>query len=419
MNAHTYRIDTVGFQGDGITADGIFVPLTLPGEVVRAASPKDGHARLIEVIEPSPERIEPSCPHFSLCGGCSLQHWDMAAYSAWKRDNVVTVLSRAGLETEVRDILTTSPGTRRRVGLHAKQVRQGKSVRTELGYKLRRSWDQVRVEACPVADPALIAAIPVLTEIASHLFEHPKSAPILSVTVSNTGLDVDVRGIERTKSGGLSAQARMEIALIAQSAPVHLARISLSEDILYQSHLPSVRFGRASVDLPMGSFLQASPQSEADMVGLVKVAVAGAKTVADLFCGAGTFTFPLAETASVYAADGAGGAVRALKAAIGRAPGLKPITAEARDLFRAPVVPEEMTGWEAVVFDPPRAGAEAQAQQIAKSKVARVVGVSCNPQTFARDAKILTAAGFKLDHVTPIDQFLWSGHVELVGVFSR
>jgi len=374
---------------------------------------------LLEVLEPSSQRVTPVCGHFSLCGGCSLQHWDMDAYSAWKRDNVVSVLARAGLETEVRDILTTPPGTRRRVGLHARPVRQGKSVHAELGYKRRRSWDQVRIDACPVADPAIIAAMPVLSEIAGHLFEHPKSAPILSVTISDTGLDIDVRGIERGKSGGLSAQARMEIALIAQSAPVRLARISLSDDILYQSHLPSVRFGKASVDLPTGSFLQASPKSEADMVRLVREAVSGAKSVADLFCGAGTFTFPLAEGASVYAADGAGGAVRMLKAAIGRTPGLKPITAEVRDLFRAPVVAEEMAGWDAVVFDPPRAGAEAQSQQIARSKVARVVGVSCNMQTFARDAKILTASGFKLDHVTPIDQFLWSGHVELVGVFSR
>ncbi|MCA1934096.1 MAG: class I SAM-dependent RNA methyltransferase [Asticcacaulis sp.] len=419
MSDVTLTIEKVGFQGDGVTVDGVFVPLTLPGETVRASAPTDGHARLIEVVTPSPQRVAPVCPHFSQCGGCSLQHWEMAAYSDWKRANVETVLRRAGLETEVAPILTTPPATRRRVGLHAKPYRQGKTVRTELGYKRRRSWDQVKIEVCPVADPALIAAIPVLTEIASHLFEHPKSAPILSVTVSDTGLDVDVRGIERSKSGGLSAQARMEIALIAQSSDIRLARISMADDILYQSHLPSVRFGRATVDLPTGSFLQASPHSEADMVALVKDAVAGARRVADLFCGAGTFTFPLAETASVYAADGAGGAVRALKAAIGRAPGLKPITVEARDLFRAPVVAEEMAGWDAVVFDPPRAGAEAQAQQIARSQVARVVGVSCNVQTFARDAKILTEAGFQLDRVTPIDQFLWSGHVELVGVFSR
>ncbi|UDF04628.1 class I SAM-dependent RNA methyltransferase [Asticcacaulis sp. AND118] len=419
MSDVTLTIEKVGFQGDGVTADGVFVSLTLPGETVRAAVPKDGHARLIEVLTPSPERVAPVCPHFTLCGGCSLQHWDMVAYGEWKRGIVGTVLSRAGLETDITPILTTPPATRRRVGLHARQFRQGRTVRTELGYKLRRSWDQVKVEVCPVADPTLVAAIPVLTEIASHLFEHPKSAPILSVTTSDTGLDVDLRGIERSKSGGLSAQARMEIAMIAQSSDIRLARISIADDILYQTHLPSVRFGRATVDLPTGSFLQASPTSEADMVALVKAAVAGARRVADLFCGAGTFTFPLAENASVYAADAAGGAVRALKAAIGRAPGLKPITVEARDLFRAPVVAEEMAGWDAIVFDPPRAGAEAQVGQIARSKVQRVVGVSCNAQTFARDAKILTEAGFQLDRVTPIDQFLWSGHVELVGVFSR
>ncbi|MDC7684318.1 class I SAM-dependent RNA methyltransferase [Asticcacaulis sp. BYS171W] len=417
MSELTCKIEKVGFQGDGITADGLFVPLTLPGEEVRVRADKD-HAKLLEVLTPSPERVEAACKHFTVCGGCSLQHWDLLPYSQWKQETLEVLLSRAGLETEVRPILTTPPGTRRRVGLHAKQFKGAKGiVRTELGYKLRRSWDQVRIEECPIADPIIVAAIPVLTEIASHLFEHPKSAPILSVTVSQTGLDIDIRGVERTKSGGLSAQARMEIAMIAQTSD--LARISLSDEILYQVRLPAVRFGRAMVELPTGSFLQASPKSEADMVGLVKAAVSGAKSVADLFCGAGTFTFPLAETASVYAADTAGGALKSLKAAIGRTPGLKPITAEVRDLFRAPVVAEEMAGFDAIVFDPPRAGAEAQAGQIARSKAGRVVGISCNPQTFARDAKILTAAGFKLEHVTPIDQFLWSGHVELVGVFSR
>lgn len=406
-------IDRIGFQGDGVTPDGLFVPLSLPGEQVRLSVGKDNHARLIEVVAASPERIAPACRHFTLCGGCALQHWQPAAYSYWKRDMVAAILEKAGLETEVAPILTTAPGTRRRVGLHAKNVRG----RTELGFKMRRSWEQVRIEACPVADPAFIRALPFLTEIASVLFEHPKSAPILQVTLSETGLDIDIRGVERSRSGGLSADARMQIAMIA--AEQDIARITLSEDILYQSRLPRVRFGRALVDLPPGSFLQASAQSEADMVGLVTDAISGVKRVADLFCGAGTFTFPLAESASVHAADGAGGAIAALKAAIGRTPGLKPIHAETRDLFRRPLVAEELNAFDAVVFDPPRAGAEVQAQELARSRVGRVVGVSCNPQTFARDARILTQSGFNLDRVTPIDQFLWSAHVELVAVFSR
>ncbi len=178
-------------------------------------------------------------------------------------------------------------------------------------------------------------------------------------------------------------------------------------------------FGKARVGLPVGSFLQASAKSEADMVRLVTAGVAGAKRVADLFCGAGAFTFPLAETATVHALDGAAPAIAALKSAIAAVPGLKTITPEARDLFRRPLLAEEMRGLDAVVFDPPRAGAEAQAAEIARSAVVRAVAVSCNPTTFVRDAKILVNAGFSLDSLTPIDQFLWSPHVELVGVFSR
>jgi len=413
MREQVCTIDRIGFQGDGLSTDGLFVPLTLPQETVRVQTGKDAHARLIEVLSESPERVAPVCRHFRVCGGCALQHWEAEAYGAWKRDMVVSILEKAGLDTEVGPILTTPPQSRRRVGLHAKKIKG----RTELGFKMRRSWEQVRIEECPVADPALIRALPFLTEIASVLFEHPKSAPILQVTLSQTGLDIDIRGVERSKSGGLSADARMQIAMIAGEQDI--ARITLSEEILYQSRLPSVRFGRALVDLPPASFLQASARSEADMVELVKAAIAGCRNVADLFCGAGAFTFPMAEIASVYAADGAGGAVNALKSAIGRAPGLKPIKAETRDLFRRPLVREELAAFDAVVFDPPRAGAEAQARELAQSNLQKVVGVSCNPQTFARDALILTQSGFRLDKVTPIDQFLWSSHVELVAIFSR
>lgn len=405
-------IDKVGFQGDGLTREGVAVPLTLPGERVSVRLGKD-HAELIEMLKVSPERVTPPCPHFSACGGCTLQHWDMSAYSAWKREVVIAQLRRAGLETEVAAIFTTPPGSRRRVGLHARK--QGKQV--QLGFKARRSWSLVPIEVCPVSDPAIVAALPWLRELAQPLFEHPKSAPILHVTVSLTGLDIDISGVERSRSGGLSADARMQIAMTAGAANV--ARVTLGDDILYQAHPPMIRFGKATVALPAGSFLQATAQAESFMTAVVADAVSDAKKVADLFCGAGTFTFPLAERAVVHAADGAAPSIAALKAAQGSAPGLKTITAEVRDLFRRPMVAEEMKGFDAIVFDPPRAGAEAQATEIARSAVGRVVAVSCHPQTFVRDANILVNAGFSLDRVTPIDQFLWSPHVELVGIFSR
>ncbi len=405
-------IGKVGFQGDGITPQGEAVPLTLPGERVRVRRGKD-RMEVVGILESSPERAVPPCPHFSACGGCALQHWDMAAYSAWKRDMVQVMLQRAGLEIEVAPILTTPPHSRRRVGLHARK--QGKVV--ELGYKARGSWALVPIHTCTIADPIIVRALPHLTALAAPLFEHPKSAPILHVTVSLTGLDIDISGIERTRTGGLSGDARMQVALIAAEAD--FARVTIGDDILYGARTPAVAFGKARVGLPHGAFLQASASSEADMVCLVRAGVGDAKKVADLFCGAGAFTFPLAETATVHALDGAAPAITALKSAIASAPGLKTITPEARDLFRRPLLAEEMRGVDAVVFDPPRAGAEAQSAEIARSKLVRAVAVSCNPQTFVRDAKILVSAGFSLDSVTPVDQFLWSPHVELVGVFSR
>lgn len=418
-------IDKVGFQGDGLTNDGggtpLIVPMTLPGERVRVAThrDKDGkeRAEVVEILTASTARVAPPCRHFATCGGCMLQHWDIDAYGAWKREVVEVQLRRAGLETEVAPILTTPPGSRRRVGLHARKVSPKKDAAVELGYKMRRSWSLVPIAECPIADPAIVRALPQLREMARGLFEHPKSAPILHVTASQTGLDIDISGVERSKSGGLSADACMQIAMVASEAD--FARVTMGDDILYEARKPRVTFGRAQVGLPPGSFLQASAKSEADMVRLVVDAVRGAKVVADLFCGAGTFTFPLAEVASVRAADGSASAVAALKTAIATAPGIKSISAEVRDLFRRPMLAPEMKGLEAIVFDPPRAGAEAQATEIAQSGVSRVVAVSCNPTTFIRDAKILIAAGFSLDRVTPIDQFLWSAHVELVAIFSR
>jgi 23S rRNA (uracil1939-C5)-methyltransferase len=412
MDSFDLDIVRVGFQGDGLSADGQIVPLSLPGERVRVRKGKE-RLDLLDILSSSPQRVTPSCPHYAACGGCALQHWDMAAYSDWKREVVLAHLRRAGLDAEVAPIFTVPAHSRRRVGLHARKA--GRAVL--LGFKARRSWTLVPVETCVIAEPAIVAALPILRDLAAPLFEHPKSAPILHVTASLTGLDIDISGVERSRSGGLSADARMRIAMIAGEAD--LARVTMGDDILYQARPAMIAFGKARVALPAGSFLQASREAEIEMARLVGQGVAGAKRIADLFCGAGAFTFPLAEQATVLALDGAAPAITALRSAIASAPGLKTITAEARDLFRRPLLAEEMKGLDAVVFDPPRAGAEAQSREIARSNLSRAVAVSCNPATFARDAKILTEAGFRLDSVTPIDQFLWSAHVELVAVFSR
>ena len=250
--------------------------------------------------------------------------------------------------------------------------------------------------------------------MAAPFLAHPKSAPTLHVTLTETGLDVDVTGVEKR-----SLNADMTARAIAAAHEANLARLSLDGETLVMARQPRVTFGRASVPLAAGAFLQAAPAAEAAMVERAVAAVKGFKKVADLFCGAGTFTFPLAEVAMVSAADSSASAIAALKAGMGSAQGLKTIEAQARDLFRRPMSPYDLKGCEAIVIDPPRAGALEQTQQIPGTKASTVVGVSCNPVTFARDARVLIDAGFKLDVVTPIDQFLWSTHVELVSVFRR
>jgi len=405
------EIGRIGAQGDGVAGGGIFVPLTLPGERIRARVEGE-RGDLIEVLRASPERIAPVSPHYGECGGCSLQHWAHGPYLDWKAEQVRLALARERIETEILAPFAAQPGTRRRLALHARKGRGG----AEIGFKARRSWRLVGIEQCPIAGPGLVAAFPALRKLAEPFLEHPKSAPTLHATWTATGLDVDVTGVER-RSGGLSADARMRAAEAASAGD--MARVTMSGEIVYQARQPMVRLGPAVVALPAGAFLQAVPQAEAAMGAFVVEAVGGAGRVADLYCGVGTFTFRLAEIAPVLAVDFSAAAVSALKAAIATAPGLKPITAEPRDLVRRPVLSMELAKIDAVVLDPPRAGAAEQVGEIARSIMPRVAYVSCNPATFARDARTLVDAGFVLERLLPVDQFLWSPHIELVGVFSR
>lgn len=405
-------IETMGGEGDGVAAGPIFVPFTLPGERVRVQGRGD-RRELLEVLAASPERVEPPCPHFFACGGCALQHWAHEPYLAWKADRLRTTLARQHIETQILTPYATGPGTRRRVTLHA---RRGSRDAARLGYKARKSWDLVDIAVCPISEPAIQAAIPALKRLAAPLFEHPKSAPSLHVTLSDTGLDIDITGVE-AKSGGLSGDARVQLA--ERAAEADFARVTLAGEVAYMARSPQVRLGPAVVSLPPGAFLQATRDAEAAMAEFVAGAAAGASRIADLYCGVGTFTFRLAEVAPVHAADFAAEAVQALTAALAGAPGLKGVTAEARDLVRRPVLAEELKKTDVAVFDPPRAGAAEQTAELARSQVARVIGVSCNPATFARDARTLIDAGFRLERVLPVDQFLWSPHIELVGVFQR
>jgi 23S rRNA (uracil1939-C5)-methyltransferase len=403
-------ISAVGGQGDGLCGR-LFVPLTLPGERVSARMSGE-RGELVEVISASPDRVTAPCVHFGECGGCALQHWAAGPYLDWKVDEIRVALGRVRIDTDVLPIFASPPSSRRRMALHAR--REGRTVL--LGFKARRSWRLTALDGCIIADPRLVAALPALRRIAEPFLEHPKSAPTLHVTTTLTGLDIDITGVER-RSGGLSADARMRAARVA--AEVDVARVTLASEVIYEARPASVRMGPATVDLPPGAFLQAVPQAEAAMVAFALEAAAGAKRIADLYCGVGAFTFPLAEIGSVMAVDSAEGAVTALKSATATASGVKAITVQARDLDRRPILAQELKGFDVVLFDPPRAGAAIQVGEIARSKVSRVIGVSCNPATFARDARVLVDAGFALERVLPVDQFLWSPHVELVGVFSR
>ena len=412
----TVQISAMGGEGEGLAMIGgrrVVVPLALPGETVTLQRSGDRTA-LVEVLEKSAERRDAPCVYFGECGGCALQHWAPEPYSAWKIERLKETLAREDLFPDLLPAFVAGEGSRRRLTLHVRRGTQ-KGV-AHLGFKARKSWDLVPIEACLIADPALNAALPGLARLAYPFLEHPKSAPALHVTLTTTGLDIEVSGVEKGPLG-LSADARFKIAAIG--AELNIARLSLSGEVVYGARAARVRFGEAVVDLPTASFLQAVASAEAAMVADAVEALAGRKKVMDLFCGAGTFSFPLAKNSSVTATDSAEGAVAALRGAIAGAPGLKTITPVVRDLFRRPYSEKEMKGFDGALFDPPRAGAAEQAASLGRSAVTTVVGVSCNPATFVRDAKLLTGGGFRLTRLRPVDQFLYSPHIELVGVFER
>lgn len=412
-------ISAIGARGDGIAeADGrrLFVPFTAPGDRVRVRPGRsrgdDGvAAELVALIAPGPGRTAPVCPHYGACGGCALQHLETHAYLDWKRAQVGLALARAGLaEVPVAPTVATPPATRRRATFAA--VRAGGSVR--LGFNERQSNRVVDLAACPVLDPRIVALLPALRALLARLLP-ARGALDVTVTALDGGLDVLL-------TGGAEPDLAAREALAAFAGTADIARLSWrrgegrdSEPIAHR-RAAAARFGEVMVAIPPGGFLQASPAGQAALTAAVLEGVGAARSVADLFAGSGTFTFPLARRAVVHAVEGEGGALERLKAA---ARGLSGVTAERRDLFREPLTARELGRFEAVVFDPPRAGAKEQAGELARSGVPVVVGVSCNPASFARDARILADGGYRLGSVTPVDQFLWSPHVELVGVFRR
>lgn len=407
----TLLIDHVGQRGDGValTPQGPrFVPYTLPGETVEVDGGVGNRARPLEIIKASTQRVVPFCPHFGACGGCAIQHWAHADYLAWKHSLVVTALAQAGIIAQVKPVIDAHGAGRRRITLHARRGTDGK---ISVGFAAAQSHAIVPIEICPILDPGLTGALEAARGIAHALI--PANKPLdIQITAASEGLDIDMRG-----SGPL--EGRLVTALSALAEKFRIARITRHGDMIVQRQPPTIAIGSARVALPAGSFLQATEAGEAALAAEVLGHAGGAKTVADLFCGVGPFALRLAETAKIAACDSEATAIAALNQAAARTARLRQVTATARDLFRRPLLPAELRAFDAVVFDPPRQGAQAQATQLAQSKVKLVIAVSCDVTTFARDAAILIAGGYKIGEVTPIDQFRHTPHVELVAAFRR
>lgn len=406
-------ISRLGHRGDGIadTPEGaVYVPYTLPGESVTvgriAGHPDRRH--LLHVDKPSHERAAPVCKHFGTCGGCALQHWSLAEYHLWKRSLVADALAQAELVAPVADLVDAHGAGRRRAVFHA---RRGTHDVLEVGFAAPRAHHIVPIDDCPILAPGLAGAVRAAWAIAEVLKSAGKPLDI-QVTATDTGLDIDVRG-----SGTVAAERLSALAKVAETHK--LARLTRHGELVAQRSQPLLRVGRADVPLPPGAFLQATAEGEETLARLVLEHAGKSRHVADLFTGIGTFALRLAEGARVAASDSEPAAIRALQQAAGKTSGLKPIDAQARDLFRRPFMASELKNFEAVVFDPPRQGAEAQARELGKSAVPIVVAVSCDANTFARDAKILVDAGYKIASAVPVDQFRYSHHVEIVAKFTR
>jgi 23S rRNA (uracil1939-C5)-methyltransferase len=405
-------IDRLGHRGDGVVdgaVEPIFVPGALPGEAVEVDS-VPGHPdrrQLLRIEKPSAERITPLCSHFGVCGGCAVQHLEMTAYRAWKRDLVISVLRQAGIEAPVAELIDAHGEGRRRAVFHARSA----GDLLEVGYSAARAHRVVAIDRCPVLAKSLDGALKAAWAIAEVLL--PARKPLdIQVTATDTGLDIDVRG-----SGPLTAPLTATLAKVA--AVQDLARLTRHGELIAQARPPALQIGTATVALPPASFLQATAEGEAALARLILAACTGVKNVADLFAGIGPFALRLAAQARATAVDDDGNASAALKRAAATTAGLKPIDVKVRDLFKNPLLPEELDGFDAVVFDPPRQGAPAQARALAESRVPVIMAVSCNPGTFARDIRLLIDGGYRLTSVTPVDQFRYSAHVEIVARLEK
>jgi len=399
--AHEETIDGLNKRGEGV-ADARVVPLALPGERVRW----DGQR--LTILTASPDRARQICRYFGDCGGCAAQHMSPRLYSEWKRDSLVAALARAGVEAEVGALIDAHGAGRRRATFHARFHSHG---REDVGFMRARAHEIVDIDECPLFAPEMAGAIEAARALAGELRGLAKPLDI-QATASLTGLDFDLRG-----SGSLEVVERRKLARAAET--LDLARVSNHGEIVVERRAPTVAFGAVRVVLPPGGFLQATIAGEEALAGGAAAAFAGARRVADLFCGAGAFALRLAVAHEIVAVDSDPAAIHALQRASGEARRLRAIEAVTRDLFQRPLRPDELDRFDAVLFDPPRAGALAQARALSESRVPVVVAISCNVDSFARDARMLVDGGYAIESVTPLDQFRFSPHLEILAVFRR
>ncbi|WP_374405457.1 class I SAM-dependent RNA methyltransferase [Pelagerythrobacter sp.] len=393
------EIVRIAAKGDGVTADGRHVPRAAPGDVLRA----DG------TLAPGQHHMAPPCRHFGTCGGCQLQHCDEAAIARYVAERVAFAAEGQGVALGAMFAPHLSPPrSRRRCSLHAASA-GGKPV---IGFREAGSHRVVDMRECHILAPELFALVPALRTLLAR--RKGRYAVDIELTLVDQGVDCAL--------SGLSVEGLAETEELLAFAQAHgLARLTLDHgygpEPMWEPEPATVTLGGVPVGFPSGGFLQATADGEAALAATVREWLAGCGTVADLFAGLGTFAFALAGPAKVLAVEAARDAHLACKAAAGRAG--KPVHAMHRDLFRNPLQPEELDRFDAVLLDPPRAGAREQVARLAESTVARIAYVSCNPASWARDAAQLAAAGYRLEAARPVGQFVWSTHVELASLFVR
>jgi 23S rRNA (uracil1939-C5)-methyltransferase len=403
MTETQLTIHRLGHHGDGIAPGPIFVPLALPGEVVAGVVEGD-RMEQPRIVTPSSDRVRPPCAHFKACGGCTLMHASDSFVAGWKAEVIAKALAAHGLTAPIRPTATSPPRARRRATLAGRRTKKGALV----GFHARRSDVIVPISDCHVLAPPLVALIPTLEALTKA--GGSRSATLsFALTLTETGIDCAV-------TGGKPLDAELRGAL--PGFRDRITRLTWGDEPVYADTAPGLHFGPVAIIPPPGAFLQATEDGEHALRAAVTEALAGAIRLADLFAGCGTFALPLATRAPVHAVEGAEALTEALTHAARHAEGLKRVTVETRDLFRRPLLPDELAAFDGVVIDPPRAGAEAQMRHIAQARVPAVAMVSCNPVTFARDAATLVQAGYGLNWVQPVDQFRWSPHVELAASLS-